>query len=61
MYTRQLGRSRIEVGAVGFGCWPIGGLILEDGKSVGWGDVNDDEFGPLMREQMAQVEQHLGR
>src|SRR5215212_1527673 len=43
MFTRQLGRSGITVSAVGFGCWPIGGLIIENGKSVGWGDVDDDE------------------
>jgi aryl-alcohol dehydrogenase-like predicted oxidoreductase len=43
MFTRQLGRSGITVSAVGFGCWPIGGLIIEDGKSVGWGDVDDEE------------------
>jgi aryl-alcohol dehydrogenase-like predicted oxidoreductase len=43
MLRRKLGRSGIEVSAVGFGCWPIGGLIIEDGKSVGWGAVDDDE------------------
>jgi aryl-alcohol dehydrogenase-like predicted oxidoreductase len=43
MFTRQLGRSGISVSAVGFGCWPIGGLIIEDGKSVGWGAVDDSE------------------
>jgi aryl-alcohol dehydrogenase-like predicted oxidoreductase len=43
MLTRELGRSGIAVSALGFGCWPIGGLIVEDGLSVGWGDVDDDE------------------
>lgn len=43
MNPRQLGRSDIAVSAVGFGCWPIGGRIIEDGKAVGWGDVNDAE------------------
>ena len=43
MLTRELGRSGITVSALGFGCWPIGGLIIEDGRSVGWGDVDDDE------------------
>jgi aryl-alcohol dehydrogenase-like predicted oxidoreductase len=43
MQTRTLGRSGIEVGALGFGCWPIGGLIVEHGRSVGWGDVDDRE------------------
>jgi aryl-alcohol dehydrogenase-like predicted oxidoreductase len=43
MFTRQLGRSGIVVSAIGFGCWPIGGLIVENGRSVGWGAVDDDE------------------
>jgi aryl-alcohol dehydrogenase-like predicted oxidoreductase len=43
MFTRQLGRSGIVVSALGFGCWPIGGLIIENGRSVGWGAVDDDE------------------
>ena len=43
MFTRQLGRSGICVSALGFGCWPIGGLIIENGKSVGWGNVDDTE------------------
>jgi aryl-alcohol dehydrogenase-like predicted oxidoreductase len=43
MFTRVLGRSGIQVSALGFGCWPIGGLIIEDGKSVGWGAVDDEE------------------
>ena len=43
MLTRILGRSGITVSALGFGCWPIGGLIIEDGKSVGYGQVDDNE------------------
>jgi aryl-alcohol dehydrogenase-like predicted oxidoreductase len=43
VFTRELGRSGIKVSAVGLGCWPIGGLIIENGKSVGWGQVDDDE------------------
>ena len=43
MFTRKLGRSGIEVSAMGLGCWPIGGLIIENGRSVGWGDVDDAE------------------
>jgi aryl-alcohol dehydrogenase-like predicted oxidoreductase len=43
MFTRKLGRSGIVVSALGFGCWPIGGQIMQDGRSVGWGAVDDDE------------------
>jgi aryl-alcohol dehydrogenase-like predicted oxidoreductase len=43
MFTRELGRSGIVVSALGFGCWPIGGEIIENGRSVGWGAVNDAE------------------
>lgn len=43
MFTRILGRSGIKVSALGFGCWPIGGQIIDNGKPVGWGKVDDDE------------------
>lgn len=43
MFTRKLGGRGIIASAVGFGCWPIGGLIIEQGKSVGWGHVDDHE------------------
>lgn len=38
---RTLGRSGIEVAPIGLGCWAIGGHFLLDGKSDGWGDVDD--------------------
>ncbi|MDP5274827.1 aldo/keto reductase [Chengkuizengella axinellae] len=38
---RTLGKSEIEVSALGLGCWAIGGPFLLDGKQDGWGDVND--------------------
>src|SRR2546430_3540231 len=41
--TRTLGRSGIEVSALGVGCWAIGGPFWEDGKPLGWGQVDDDE------------------
>ncbi len=40
---RKLGRSGIEVGAIGMGCWAIGGPNWRDGKPVGWGQVDDAE------------------
>ncbi|MEV5544951.1 aldo/keto reductase [Streptomyces sp. NPDC052309] len=42
--TRTLGRSGIEVSALGFGCWAIGGEWQSaDGQPLGWGRVDDEE------------------
>lgn len=41
---RTLGNSGIKVSALGMGCWAIGGPIINpEGKSTGYGKVNDDE------------------
>ena len=41
---RNLGQaSGISVGAVGAGCWAIGGPWQFDGRPAGWGAVDDDE------------------
>ena len=42
---RTLGRSGIEVGALGMGCWAMGGPIRtsDTHELRGWGDVDDDE------------------
>jgi aryl-alcohol dehydrogenase-like predicted oxidoreductase len=40
---RTLGRSGIEVSAVGMGCWAIGGPWLLSGAEAGWGQVDDAE------------------
>ncbi|HEY0450097.1 aldo/keto reductase [Actinophytocola sp.] len=39
---RKLGT--VEVSALGFGCWAIGGPFSDtEGKPLGWGEVDDDE------------------
>ena len=43
MFNRTLGRSGIEVSAMGIGCWAVGGLFWKNGEPVGWGQVNDNE------------------
>ncbi len=41
---RTLGRSGIEVSAIGMGCWAIGGPLWgAGGEPFGWGEVDDDE------------------
>ena len=42
MFTRMLGRSGIEVSALGLGCWAIGGPFWKHGMPVGWGEVDDE-------------------
>jgi len=40
---RILGRSGIEVSALGMGCWAIGGPFWADETPLGWGVVDDEE------------------
>jgi aryl-alcohol dehydrogenase-like predicted oxidoreductase len=40
---RVLGRSGIEVSAIGLGCWAIGGPWTFRDYAAGWGEVDDDE------------------
>ena len=42
-FTRRLGRSGIQVGAMGLGCWAIGGPFWAGDDAVGWGEVDDNE------------------
>lgn len=43
MMRRKLGRSGIEVSAMGLGCWAIGGPFWRGETPVGWGQVDDAE------------------
>lgn len=40
---RRLGRSGIEVSALGMGCWAIGGPFWSGETPLGWGEVDDEE------------------
>jgi len=40
---RMLGRSGIEVSALGLGCWAIGGPFWAGETPLGWGEVDDNE------------------
>ena len=40
---RTLGRSGIEVSALGMGCWAIGGPFWAGETPQGWGNVDDEE------------------
>jgi len=42
-FSRRLGRSGIEVSALGLGCWAIGGPWLFNGAPAGWSQVDDEE------------------
>jgi len=43
MLKRRLGRSDLEVSAMGLGCWAIGGPWTYDNEPLGWGQVDDGE------------------
>jgi aryl-alcohol dehydrogenase-like predicted oxidoreductase len=43
IFTRQIGRSGIQVSAMGLGCWAIGGIFWRGKTPVGWGAVDDEE------------------
>jgi aryl-alcohol dehydrogenase-like predicted oxidoreductase len=40
---RELGKSGIEVSAMGLGCWAIGGVFWRGDKPLGWENVDDKE------------------
>lgn len=41
MQKRKLGPYGPKVGAIGMGCWAIGGHFTLDGRNDGWGQVDD--------------------
>lgn len=43
VFKRSLGKSDIEVSAVGLGCWAVGGTYWKGDKPLGWEDVDDRE------------------
>jgi aryl-alcohol dehydrogenase-like predicted oxidoreductase len=43
MFKRRLGRSNLEVSAMGLGCWAMGGAWTYDNEPAGWGGVDDTE------------------
>ena len=43
VYLRTLGRSGIEISALGMGCWAIGGPFWSGETPNGWGEVDDEE------------------
>src|SRR5690349_17501304 len=47
--TRTLGRSGIDVSALGLGCWAIGGPWTFLGAPGGWSAVDDDESVRALR------------
>ena len=47
--TRTLGRSGIEVSALGLGCWAIGGPWTFNGAPAGWSEVDDAESVRALR------------
>jgi aryl-alcohol dehydrogenase-like predicted oxidoreductase len=49
---RPLGRSGIQVSAVGLGCWAAGGLLPGGGAASGWSGVDDDETIRAIRRGM---------
>jgi aryl-alcohol dehydrogenase-like predicted oxidoreductase len=51
-FIRTLGRSGIQVSALGLGCWAIGGPWTFNGAPAGWSRVSDDESIRALRRAM---------
>jgi aryl-alcohol dehydrogenase-like predicted oxidoreductase len=50
---RTLGRSELQVSALGLGCWAIGGEWTFEGRPAGWGKINDEESVQAIRRALA--------
>lgn len=48
----MLGRSGIEVSAIGLGAWAIGGPFSARGREAGWGEVDDAESIAAVRQAL---------
>ncbi|MGC9669273.1 aldo/keto reductase [Planosporangium sp. 12N6] len=46
---RVLGRSGIEVSALGVGTWAMGGEMVAGGQPLGWGPADDEESARALR------------
>ncbi len=63
MLTRCLGRSGIQVSAIGLGCWAIGGPLRSADAAypgyLSWGEVDDHELtGPDLTAMAAGPNRH---
>ncbi len=59
MKYRKLGKSDIEVSEIGLGCWTMGGLNWQNGVSIGWADVDENEIAEAINYAIDQGVNHF--